>query len=160
MADEDEEEVEVEEDSTVNKFKLVRIRRTRTSDQGTEGILLAPGFSCYTLELPWRENKSNISCIPIGQYNCEIRKSPRMGNKYWVKKVPKREYILIHSGNYAGDVNKGFKSHVNGCILLGLEMGFISGQRAILNSVIAGRRFMEAMDFDPFILRVTGGVAV
>ena len=135
----------------------VELRRERMSDHGTEGLLIAPGFSCYTLELPWRENISNISCIPIGDYKCELRRSPRMGLTYWIKKVPKREFILIHSGNFAGDVEKGWKSHVNGCILLGLQMGVIQGQRAILNSKIAVRRFMETMGGEKFTLRISGG---
>src|SRR5512137_107271 len=104
--------MEDDPDKPGKKIPIVQIRRTRMSDQGTEGVLLAPGFSCYTLELPWRDNMSNISCIPSGEYKCVIRHSPKMGNKYWVKKVPKREYILIHSGNFAGDTSKGYKSHV------------------------------------------------
>jgi hypothetical protein len=37
-------------------MKTVYLLRTRTSDQGTEGMLITDGFMCKTLELPWREN--------------------------------------------------------------------------------------------------------
>ena len=28
----------------------------------------------YTLELPWRENKTNLSCIPLGTYKVTCNK--------------------------------------------------------------------------------------
>jgi hypothetical protein len=152
MADEKKEKEEEKEPI------FVELRRQRMSDQGTEGLIVAPGFACYTLELPWRENRSNISCIPEGEYKCEIRRSPKFGLVYWVKKVPKREFILIHSGNFAGDVSRGWKSHVNGCILLGLQMGFIAGQRAVINSRIAVVKFVDSLQYEPFNLRISGGV--
>jgi hypothetical protein len=130
----------------------VNIYRLRRSDQGTEGTLVAGDFSCKTLELPWRENRKQISCIPPGEYHVEIRISNKYGRIYWVRHVPNRTYILIHSGNYAGDVSKGFKSHVMGCILLGKSSGFLGGQIAVLNSRVAVRQFMEEMQYEPFKL--------
>lgn len=134
------------------EVKLLRMKR---SDQGTEGAVIISGeFYCYSFELPWRENQSSISCIPPGQYKCEIRKSPKFGETYWVKNVPNRQFILIHSGNWAGDVNLGYKSHVNGCILFGKQMGYLQGQRAILNSKIQIKIFMNFMDYKPFKLEI------
>ena len=132
----------------VNLFRLKR------SDQGTEGMLVTGDFNCRTLELPWRNNQPQISCIPAGEYNVEIRISPKYGRIYWVRHVPKRTYILIHSGNYAGDKSKGFKTHVMGCILLGKQSGFLGGQVAVLNSRVAVRQFMEHMDYEPFTLKI------
>jgi hypothetical protein len=111
-------------------------------------------FNCHTLELPWRDNQRSISCIPPGEYLAKTRQSPRFGLTYHVKEVPGRSYILIHSGNWAGDVNKGFKSHVNGCLLLGKKSGWLAGQRAVLSSRITIRRFMEFMEYEPFTLKV------
>jgi hypothetical protein len=133
---------------TVNLFRLKR------SDQGTEGLLVYGDFECKTLELPWRDNQPQISCIPAGTYDVEIRLSNKYGRIYWVRKVPNRTYILIHSGNYAGDESKGFKTHVMGCILLGKTMGFLGGQRAVLNSRITVRAFMEELNYEPFQLRI------
>lgn len=133
---------------------IVDLYRLRRSDQGTEGTLVAGDFSCRTLELPWRENQRQISCIPAGEYDVEIRLSNKYGRVYWVRHVPNRTYILIHSGNYAGDKSKGFKSHVMGCILLGKKRGFLGGQVAVLNSRITVREFVEHMDYEPFKLRI------
>lgn len=133
---------------------IVDLFRLQRSDQGTEGLLVYGEFQCKTLELPWRENKKQISCIPAGEYNVEVRLSNKYGRIYWVRNVPNRTYILIHSGNFAGDISKGYKSHVMGCILLGKTMGYLGGQRAVLNSRITVRAFMEEMEYEPFKLRI------
>ena len=134
--------------------RVVNLCRMRRSDQGTEGMIFYEGFNCRTLELPWRDNQRSISCIPPGEYFTKTRRSPRFGLTYHITEVPGRSYILIHSGNWAGDKNKGFKSHVNGCILLGQKRGWLAGQRAVLNSRITIRRFMEYMEYEPFTLKV------
>jgi hypothetical protein len=135
-------------------MKDVFLWRMTRHDQGTEGLLFTAGFNCRTLELPWRDNQRSISCIPPGSYKVEIRLSPKYGRIYWVRNVPNRSYILIHSGNFAGDTKKGFKTHVNGCILLGRKMGYLGDQRAVLNSRITVRAFMEHMGENPFTLHV------
>jgi len=42
----------------MNKVWIIRYKST---DEGTQGILVTEGFSCKILELPWRYNKPNIS---------------------------------------------------------------------------------------------------
>jgi hypothetical protein len=138
-------------------LKEVYLFRTTTSNQGTEGILATDGFFCRTLELPWRNNKQNISCIPSGEYIVKIRKSNKFGTVYWINSVPNRSWILIHSGNLAGDVSKGFKTNVEGCILLGKKQGFLYGQRAVLISRPTVRAFMEFMKYKEFKLTIIGG---
>jgi hypothetical protein len=135
-------------------MKKVFLWRLKRHDQGTEGFLFTDNFSCHTLELPWRDNQRSISCIPAGTYEVKIRVSPRYGEIYWVTEVENRTYILIHSGNYAGDTKKGYKTHVNGCILLGKKMGFLGEQRAILNSRITVRKFMNHMKMDKFEMTI------
>lgn len=132
----------------------VELFRMKRGDQGTLGMLFYEGFRCYTLELPWKDNKRNISCIPSGSYNVKVRLSPRYGKVYWVSNVPDRSFILIHSGNWAGDRSKKFRSHVNGCILLGQKRGLLAGQLAILNSKITIRRFIRKIEFQPFTLNI------
>lgn len=65
-----------------------------------------------TLELPWRENKSRISCIPDGFYQLKVHSSPKFGWCLWVQDVPGRSEILIHNGNYT--------RQILGCILPGI----------------------------------------
>jgi hypothetical protein len=104
---------------------------------GTQGVLILPsGVFCNTLELPWRDNIRKRSCIPLGEYDVEIRTSPKFGQVYEVKMVPDRSYILTHSGNLAGDIEKGYLSHVEGCILLGSYWGVINKQLARLPASI------------------------
>ena len=138
-------------------MKVVRLQRISTSDHGTFGILLINTFWCYTLELPWRDNQSNFSCIPKGKYYCEIRKSPKYGKIYEVTEVEDRSHILIHAGNWGGDVTKGFKSNINGCILLGSKRGKDNrGQQVIWNSGSTVKKFMATMNKKPFILNIGG----
>lgn len=138
-------------------MKKIWLIRNVTSDQGTEGfIITTEGFNCKTLELPWRNNKKSISCIPAGEYTVVLRESPKYGRIYWVTNVQDRSWILIHSGNYAGDINKGFKTHVQGCILLGQNFGFLENQRAILNSRITLTKFMNFMNYENFKLHIIG----
>jgi hypothetical protein len=141
-------------------MRNVYLFRTLTSDQGTEGILATDGFFCKTLELPWRNNNRGISCIPAGEYIVKIRQSPRYGQIYWVTNVQGRTWILIHSGNYAGDKTKGFKTHVAGCILLGKKHGFLGNQRAVLNSRVTVRKFMRFMKNETFKLTIVGGGSI
>ena len=134
--------------------QYVNLFRMRRGDQGTQGMLYSDDYACYTLELPWRENQKNISSIPAGKYECKIRVSPKYGKIYWVTEVDGRTYILIHAGNWAGDKEKGFKSNVNGCILLGKKKGLLSKQWAVLNSRVAIREFMDKMGWEPFTLHI------
>lgn len=57
-------------------------------------------YECVGLELPWRENKTYISCIPDGTYKAIKHNSPTFGNSFWLQDVPNRSEILIHFGNY------------------------------------------------------------
>lgn len=65
-----------------------------------------------SLELPWRNNLPNISCIPEGEYKCKPYSSAKYNNVYEVTGVMNRSYILIHIGNFTTDTR--------GCILVGL----------------------------------------
>lgn len=135
----------------MNNVTIFRIRR---SDHGTEGVLVFDDFRCFVLELPWRDNQRNISCIPAGEYDVTIRISPKYGRIYWVLQVEDRSYILIHSGNWAGDEQKGLKTHTNGCILLGTKRGYLAGQRAVLLSRKAIRKFMDKLQGNDFKLQI------
>lgn len=142
-------------------MKTVSIIRINTSDHGTVGMLLVDDqFFAYTMEPPWRDNASNLSCIAPGTYLCVWHYSPRYGWVYLVTGVDGRSYILIHPGNYGGDITKGLKTHTNGCVLLGTRRGRLSGQRAVLASRMAVRRFFSFMNRETFQLNVIGDVYV
>lgn len=75
-------------------------------------------WACGCLELPWRENKKNISCIPRGRYRAWKRESAKHGHHIMLGDVPGRSMILIHAGNSYKDTK--------GCILPGYEFGDIN----------------------------------
>jgi len=70
-------------------------------------------FSCKTLELPWLNNKENISCIPGfgSKYLVKEFMSPSKGKCYKFEYVIDRSYIEIHVGNFVDDIL--------GCVLPG-----------------------------------------
>lgn len=71
---------------------------------GTNGHLtvdIAPGLACYTIELPWKNNKRKVSCIPEGTYKAKKHHSEKHGNVLWLQKVPGRSMVYMHSANDA-----------------------------------------------------------
>jgi hypothetical protein len=63
-------------------------------------------FECKTIELPWRENQSFISCIPEATYQWE-KVAYSTSFKYQhihIKAVPKRSGIKVHIGNYVREL--------------------------------------------------------
>ncbi len=70
--------------------------------EGTNGTLFSSSkFLCFTIELPWKNNKRNVSCIPEGNYTIEPRFSKRFKHHLIVKDVKGRSYILFHPANDA-----------------------------------------------------------
>jgi len=139
----------------MNKIiKHIFLYRIETSDQGTKGLWVAPGFFAKILELPWRDNKQNISCISEGEYLCRFRISKKFGAVYHITDVEGRTWILTHAGNLAGDRDEGYETHSYGCILMGKYFGFLRGQVAVLLSRITLRKFVRKMNKEDFMLHV------
>ena len=104
--------------TALNQNIQFELKRTNKSDIQTMGEMsVLDGneniFSCKTIELPWRDNKINISCIPEGKYKVKKRYSDKYGHHFHILNVPDRSLILIHAGNYY--------SQTKGCILVGSE---------------------------------------
>jgi len=85
-------------------------------------------FRCFTIELPWKDNKTGVSRIPTGKYRVTKYNSPSKGKVFLFHDVQNRSYIEIHSGN--------FVSQIRGCILVGDNLRDINndGLRDVLNS--------------------------
>ena len=141
-------------------MKEVLLLRTSTSDEGTFGCLICEGLYWRSLELPDRQNRSNISRIPTGEYIVKIRYSPTFRKYlYCLQNVKNRSYILIHGANFAGDTKKGFQTHLHGCIALGKKVGkarnrYNKTQKCIFNSQVAMREFMDYMNKENFKLKI------
>lgn len=71
-------------------------------EKGTNGALFVNGhLICFVIELPWKNNQRNISCIPEGSYSILPRFSARFKNHLHVLDVSGRSLILIHPANDA-----------------------------------------------------------
>lgn len=80
------------------KLKLLR----RYHSDGTNGKLYhGEQLVCYTIELPWLQNRRNVSCIPEGTYTIRKRHTKTRGNHLIVEEVPDRSGILLHPANDA-----------------------------------------------------------
>lgn len=114
-------------------YTLIRLSEYRGA---TCGILLLndrPFLS--TLELPYKENQKQISCIPTGIYELHRHISPRFGETFIVQDVPNRENILFHWGNTVKDTQ--------GCIIVGAWFGTLGDLPAVINSRLSFQKFMN-----------------
>lgn len=133
------------------------LARKKTGPEGTFGILESEALLMQTGELPWYNNQRNISCIPVGRYLCKAHISPRHGKCFWLQDVLGRSEILIHAANWMGDVSKGFKSNLEGCIAPGMKLARDVGendQDMIQQSRIAMDRLIEYTEFKDFYVTI------
>lgn len=125
-------------------MRLLLLRHA-SDDEGTVGTVINDGRVALLMEeLPWRDNRSNLSHIPAGRYRVEYLARSASGKYrdiYHVLNVPGRTGILIHAGNYAGDSLQGLCTDSWGCLLPGLRLGRMNGQRVVL----ASRGGMDAL---------------
>lgn len=89
-------------------------------DKTTSNIL------CVTLENPWLENQTNISCIPEGSYESIPYSSIKYPNVWELQNVKNRSKILIHAGNFERDTQ--------GCILVGRTIADYNSEKMVTHS--------------------------
>ena len=142
---------------------MITLRRYEAGPDGTRGLLTLPRGSTYqTLELPWRGNDHDVSCIPDGTYTLVRHVSPLIqritgynpdtGNGHrwtWmVAGVPHRSFVLLHPGNTIRDTD--------GCILPGNATGKLHDLPAVLNSRAAFEDIMRQLkDQETWQIRIT-----
>lgn len=131
----------------------VEITRTKSDTEQTTSILEAYNngakFTCKTLELGWRNNLKNISCIPTGTYKVKWNFSPRfLKYTYELQAVSGRSGIRIHSANYF--------YQLNGCIALGSDLLDINKDERldVTNSKITMKAFENFMGRKEFTLKI------
>ena len=122
-------------------MKNIEIIRLEATQFGVFGVLkIDKEVFCVTLEPPDLLNAHSRSCIPTGQYECQLWNSPSFGKTYLVMGVPNRANILFHPGNRVGDTE--------GCILVAQHFGKLHDDRAVLNSGNTFRDFMRRLQPD------------
>jgi len=78
--------------------------------EGCNGKLECEGkFICNTIELPWKNNETKVSCIPEGKYFIKKRYSKKFQWHLEIVDVKNRSLILFHPANNA-------LRELNGCI--------------------------------------------
>jgi hypothetical protein len=70
-------------------------------------------FDCASMELPWKNNERGVSCIPLGDYDCEkIGATAAIPYEHIaILNVQGRSGVCIHKAN--------FTSQLRGCIAVG-----------------------------------------
>tara|TARA_B110000091_G_scaffold212464_1_gene259259 strand:- start:770 stop:1174 length:405 start_codon:yes stop_codon:yes gene_type:complete len=94
-------------------------------------------FECVTLELPYEDNLTCISCVNKGVYEVTHRYSEKYKNHLILNDVPNRRYILIHYGNYNTDTE--------GCILVGSRFAQVN-QDSLLDITSSRRTLSELLE--------------
>lgn len=131
----------------------VQIRRTVQGTRQTLGELtVSMGsqviYQCKTLELPWKNNTPQKSCIPASSYQVVKRESPKYGDHFHILDVPNRSYILIHAANYV--------RQLLGCVAVGKEHTDIDGDglRDVTNSQNT-MKMLNSILPDQFVLTIS-----
>jgi len=112
-------------------MKTIILKRISQTTEATHGVLIYNGSPiCVTLELPWKDNMLNVSCIPEGTYGCKAHLD---GRKIRLIYVSGRTNIQIHIGNYTEDIQ--------GCILVGSSFDcsnrpYIYNSKAAMNALL------------------------
>ena len=135
------------------KASLIRMS---SSDQGTFGKLsLSADDGSFlgewvTVELPWRDNAPQRSCVPVGDYMAKwLWSESHKQFLYHLQDVPNRSGVEIHAANFGGNTALGWHSDLLGCIALGKTVGPLQNpegrmQQAVLASRIAMQEFTNA----------------
>lgn len=132
----------------MTQYKLERVyleTETLGSIYGPDGALI-----CKTLELPWKENKRSISCIPEGTYDV-IKQPPKPSRNYAyfrLPHVPDRDGILIHKITFVKDLQ--------GCIGIGSRFADLN-KDGVPDMVESGIKLQWLVDHlpDEFELTIT-----
>ena len=124
---------------------ILDLIRVGSSEQGTFGVLrIGQVPFALTLERPWRDNETNVSCIPPTEYICRRVHSPKFGETFEVQGVERRSHILFHKGNTIDDTH--------GCILVGEQF---DGTKLAYSGAGYGEFMAKMAGLDEFTLRIT-----
>jgi hypothetical protein len=127
---------------------MIILERFAYAPQGTFGRMYLPsGLTLFTVEDRDNNNAKGDSCIPEGEYECVPSRYHKGGyDAYEITGVPGRSRILIHAGNTSRDVD--------GCVAVGLSLGFVGGLWAATESKSAFQKFMQEVAGQKFTLQV------
>lgn len=115
-------------------MNLVRLVRDDQNKVRTLGLfMIGENTICQTLELPYRGNLKNVSCIVTGVFAFVFKFSEKHKRNLWHIVAPGRSEIEVHVGNTVKDTL--------GCVLCGTSR---DGD-AVSDSRVALDAFHDAM---------------
>lgn len=139
-------------------YPLLELHRAASLDMGTPGVITHKGERvCYVMELPDRDNKPDLSRINAGLYLVQYIEKSASGHfvdVYHITNVDGRQGILIHGGNWSGDIDLGFKTDSHGCVLTATRLGWLANQLAGLASRSALRKLHSVTGRKDFLLQI------
>lgn len=122
------------------------ITLTRLHDNGIETVGHVEAvndagekLTFQALELPWKDNHHDISCIPCRIYTVK-KVGPSANIPYdhlAIQDVPERSGVCIHAANYV--------SQLRGCVAVGMSLTDINGdgQLDTTSSKVALKKLMD-----------------
>jgi len=131
----------------------MNIKRFLKTKNFTIGSFELNNRTYYTLELPWKDNVRNVSCIPEGEYlvtphGWGENSKKKFKRVYHINNVPDRAYILIHIGNYTKDTS--------GCILIGTGFSVNENEGKLLYSRTAMDDLRSIFGENSFKIKIEG----
>lgn len=130
--------------SNQNEAKIV-VERIVSDDKSTLSRVAARTehtpweFIGFGLELPWRDNKPSISCVPSGVYRAVFEYSPAFTmNLIELIEVQGRSECKFHAANWV--------RQLRGCIAIGegVQYNYTSGEYELIRSRPAIERLHSA----------------
>lgn len=120
----------------------MKITLKRITDDGVQTLghlHLGNGKVYQTLELAWKNNERQRSCIPKGTYKVRKRTSAKYGEHFHILNVPNRDMILIHHAN--------FHNQLLGCIAPGKGLSDLNkdGRLDVTSSRQAMKELLAAL---------------
>jgi len=133
----------------------MKIERQHMDSTGTLSYITIDDQEFWGIEKPWRNNRSMVSCIPLGHYVLLPYKSPRFGHTWAFSggtvsakrsNSSERYACLIHKGNYGKDVN--------GCLAIGTSPNYPWSSKSHLVGVGASKlafdKLMSILEGEPY----------
>jgi hypothetical protein len=129
-------------------IQIIRDQKSNSQIQGQLFVINEKAdivFRCFTLELPWKQNKPMVSAIPEGNYKIKKRNSPKYKDHLHILDVKDRSWILIHNANYV--------RQLNGCIAVGENRIDIDrdGLTDVTNSVATLKKLVDMLPDETFL---------
>lgn len=129
---------------------VVILHRKYKTDCTLGTVIMPSGTVLKSIERPWLDNKTNVSCYPEGIYLCKWidRSASGKYKRCWhVQDVEGRTGILWHAANLA--------RQLQGCTAPGLRHGNLYGLPAVLSSGAGLNKMRSEIGGKDFLLVVT-----